>query len=85
MPLVRSLLLDYWRLFEPAKPHLVLSLIGGAKNFRMEGRKKDTFKKGLISAARSTNALILTGGTNTGTMKLVGEAVRDGQFMVQVQ
>ena len=50
----------------------------------MEGRKKETFKKGLISAAKSTNAIILTGGTNTGTMKLVGDAIREGQFMVQV-
>ena len=62
---------------------IALSLIGGAKNFKMEGRKKETFKRGLISAAKSTNALILTGGTNTGTMKLVGDAVREGQFMVQ--
>lgn len=58
---------------------------GGAKNFKMEGRKKETFKKGLISAAKSTNAIILTGGTNTGTMKLVGDAIREGQFMVQVR
>ena len=58
---------------------------GGAKNFRMEGRKKETFKKGLISAAKSTNALILTGGNNTGAMKLVGDAIRDGQYMVQVE
>lgn len=42
-----------------------------------------SFISGLISAARSTNALILTGGTNTGTMKLVGDAVREGQYMVQ--
>ena len=38
----------------------------------------------MISAAKSTNALILTGGSNTGAMKLVGEAVRDGQYMIQV-
>ena len=36
----------------------------------------------LFLAARSTNALIVTGGSNTGTMKLVGDAVREGQFMV---
>ena len=39
----------------------------------------------MISAAKSTNALILTGGSNTGAMKLVGEAVRDGQYMIQVK
>ena len=49
----------------------------------MEGKKKETFKRGLIIAAKSTNALILTGGTNTGTMKLMGDAVREGQFLVK--
>ena len=32
---------------------------------------------------RSTHAWILSGGTNTGSMKLVGEAVKEGQFLVQ--
>ena len=30
---------------------MVLSIIGGAKNFRLDGRKKDIFKRGLIGAA----------------------------------
>lgn len=42
------------------------------------------FKAGLVSAARATHAWVLTGGTNTGAMKLVGEAVREGQFLVNV-
>lgn len=84
MDKVRELLVDHWGILKPRRPHLALSLIGGAKNFRMEGKKKETFKRGLIEAAKSTNALILTAGTNTGTMKLVGEAVRTGQFMVTV-
>ncbi len=50
----------------------------------MEGRKKEIFKTGLVKAAKSTNALILTGGNNIGAMKLVGDAVREGQFFVQV-
>ena len=58
-------------------------MIGGAKNFKMEGRKKEVFKNGLISAAKSTNALILTAGNNIGTMKLVGDAVGQGQFLVK--
>ena len=49
----------------------------------MEGRKKEVFKNGLISAAKSTNALILTAGNNIGTMKLVGDAVGQGQFLVK--
>lgn len=35
------------------------------------------FKRGLIKAASSTGAWIITGGTNTGVMRLVGEAVAD--------
>ena len=26
------------------RPHLALSIVGGAKNFHMDGRKKETFK-----------------------------------------
>ena len=44
MEKVKTLLLDYWNIFKPNRPHLALSLIGGAKNFRLEGRKKETFK-----------------------------------------
>ena len=66
MSKIHTLLVDYWGIFKPNRPHLALSVIGGAKNFRMEGRKREIFKKGLISAAKSTNAMILTGGTNTG-------------------
>ena len=32
--------------------------------------------------SRSTHAWVLSGGTNTGAMKLVGEAVTEGQFLV---
>lgn len=38
---------------------------------------KKAFKRGLIKAAASTGAWIITGGTNTGVMRLVGEAVAD--------
>ena len=51
---MRELLVDYWGFLKPRKPYLALSLIGGAKNFRMEGKKKETFKRGLIEAARDS-------------------------------
>ena len=44
MDKVKTLLVDYWNIFKPNRPHLALSLVGGAKNFRLEGRKKETFK-----------------------------------------
>ena len=55
---VRELLVDYWGFLKPRKPYLALSLIGGAKNFRMEGKKKETFKRGLIEAARGAIQLL---------------------------
>ena len=70
MSKIQTLLVDYWSILKPQRPHLALSLIGGAKNFKMEGRKKEIFKNGLISAAKSTNALILTGGNNIGKLVL---------------
>ena len=45
---VLRLLTHYWKLLEPKRPHLVLSVIGGAKNFRLDSKKKETFIKGLL-------------------------------------
>ena len=59
------------------RPQLILSVTGGAKKFTIQNRTKNAFKRGLIKAAKSTGAWIITGGTNTGVMKLVGEAVSD--------
>ena len=47
MSKVKELLTEHWGLTRPT-PHLVLSIIGGAKNFRLDGRKKEVFKRGLI-------------------------------------
>jgi len=57
------------------KPQLILSVTGGAQKFTIPHRMKKAFKRGLIKAAASTGAWIITGGTNTGVMKLVGDAV----------
>jgi transient receptor potential cation channel subfamily M protein 2 len=58
-------------------PKLILSVTGGAQNFRVHSRLKKAFKNGLMRAAISTNAWVITGGTNAGVMKLVGEAVAE--------
>ena len=63
--------------FEIQKPQLIISVTGGAKNFTLPEKTKIAFKKGLIKAAANTNALIITGGTYTGVMKLVGEAYNE--------
>ncbi|XP_078332506.1 transient receptor potential cation channel subfamily M member-like 2 isoform X3 [Crassostrea virginica] len=69
-----TLMMDVWGL---EKPNLLISVTGGAKNFTMKQKLKEEFRRGLMKVARSTGAWIITGGTNAGVMKHVGEAVRD--------
>ena len=63
--------------FKLSPPKLILSVTGGAQNFTIPLRMKKAFKEGLVKAAATTGAWIITGGTNTGVMKLVGEAVAE--------
>ncbi|KAM8934160.1 transient receptor potential cation channel subfamily M member 2 [Pelodytes ibericus] len=58
-------------------PNLLISVTGGAKNFHMKMRLKNIFRRGLVKAAQTTGAWIITGGSHAGVMKQVGEAVRD--------
>ena len=37
-----------WKIMEPERPNLVISVVGGAKNFKLDGRMRDTFSSGLI-------------------------------------
>lgn len=63
-----------WKL---QKPQLILSVTGGSQKFMLPQNMKKAFKRGLIKCASSTGAWIITGGTNTGVMRLVGEAVAE--------
>ena len=38
---------------------------------------KSAFSEGLAKAAQATSALVVTGGTNSGVMRLVGRALND--------
>ncbi|XP_075960121.1 transient receptor potential cation channel subfamily M member 2 [Anarhichas minor] len=69
-----ELLTEQWKL---SPPNLLISVTGGAKNFFLKARLKNMFNRGLIKVAQTTGAWILTGGTHTGVMKHVGQAVRD--------
>jgi hypothetical protein len=46
------------------RPQLILSVTGGAQKFTIPHRMKKAFKRGLIKAASSTGAWIITGGKN---------------------
>ena len=48
-------------------PTLLISVHGGLQNFDLQPKLKQVFGKGLIQAAVTTGAWILTGGVSTGT------------------
>ncbi|XP_057687570.1 transient receptor potential cation channel subfamily M member 6 isoform X2 [Corythoichthys intestinalis] len=68
-----QLMLREWQM---DRPKLLLTVHGGSENFTLSPKVKQAFSKGLITAARSTGAWILTDGINTGVSKYVGEAVK---------
>lgn len=56
--LILKLMLERWDL---EIPNLVISVTGGAKSFVLKPRLKEVFRRGLIKAAKSTSAWIITG------------------------
>uniref|UniRef100_A0A8C4RY48 non-specific serine/threonine protein kinase n=1 Tax=Erpetoichthys calabaricus TaxID=27687 RepID=A0A8C4RY48_ERPCA len=57
-------------------PKLVISVHGGVQNFDLPPKVKQIFGKGLIKAAETTGAWIVTEGINTGIAKHVGDAIK---------
>uniref|UniRef100_A0AAQ4RKL0 Transient receptor potential cation channel, subfamily M, member 6 n=1 Tax=Gasterosteus aculeatus aculeatus TaxID=481459 RepID=A0AAQ4RKL0_GASAC len=69
-----QLMLREWQM---ERPKLLLTVQGGSENFPLPLKVKQAFSKGLITAALSTGAWILTDGISTGgSMGYVGEAVK---------
>lgn len=62
-------------------PKMILSVTGGAKSFTLPFSMRKAFKRGLAKAAMLTRSWIITGGTEQGVMRLVGEAVAEEQLM----
>ncbi|XP_067295131.1 transient receptor potential cation channel subfamily M member 6 isoform X1 [Pseudorasbora parva] len=71
--LLVQLMLREWHM---EMPKLVISVHGGSDNFPLSPRVCQAFSTGLITAAESTGAWILTDGINTGVSKYVGDAVK---------
>ncbi|XP_023364773.1 transient receptor potential cation channel subfamily M member 6 [Otolemur garnettii] len=57
-------------------PKLVISVYGGIQNFRVPSKLKKIFSQGLVKAAETTGAWIVTEGINTGVSKHVGDALK---------
>ena len=51
-------------------PKLLITVHGGLLNFDLQPKLKRVFRKGLLKAARTTGAWIITNGTNTGVCNL---------------
>ncbi|XP_015253052.1 PREDICTED: transient receptor potential cation channel subfamily M member 5 isoform X2 [Cyprinodon variegatus] len=72
--LIYKMLTEEWGL---SPPHLVVALVGGDELAQMKPWLRDTLRKGLVKAAQSTGAWILTNGLRFGITKHLGQAVRD--------
>ncbi|XP_032297316.1 transient receptor potential cation channel subfamily M member 6 isoform X1 [Coturnix japonica] len=57
-------------------PKLVISVHGGTENFKLPPKIKQVFSKGLVKAAETTGAWIITEGINSGVSRHVGDALK---------
>ncbi|XP_035877640.1 transient receptor potential cation channel subfamily M member 6 isoform X1 [Phyllostomus discolor] len=67
------LMLKEWKM---ELPKLVISVHGGIQNFQMPSKLKEIFSQGLVKAAETTGAWIITEGIDTGVSKHVGDALK---------
>ncbi|XP_045696413.1 transient receptor potential cation channel subfamily M member 6 isoform X4 [Phyllostomus hastatus] len=67
------LMLKEWKM---ELPKLVISVHGGIQNFKMPSKLKEIFSQGLVKAAETTGAWIITEGIDTGVSKHVGDALK---------
>uniref|UniRef100_A0A8C4EBB9 Transient receptor potential cation channel subfamily M member 4 n=1 Tax=Dicentrarchus labrax TaxID=13489 RepID=A0A8C4EBB9_DICLA len=73
-PIIYTLMTAHWGL---PLPNLVVSVVGGEGHEKIKTWVRDVLRNGLVRAAQSTGAWILTGGLREGISRCVGEAVRD--------
>jgi len=64
---------EQWQL---ERPKALFSVTGGAPDFKMLSKLEQVFSRGLVQAAHTATAWIVTGGTSTGVNQFVGDAVR---------
>ncbi|XP_063769935.1 transient receptor potential cation channel subfamily M member 6 isoform X2 [Pseudophryne corroboree] len=73
LDLLMHLMIKEWQM---ELPKLVISVHGGVQHFKLSSKIKQVFSKGLVKAAETTGAWILTEGINTGVSKHVGDALK---------
>lgn len=81
--LLKRLIKPIWNL---EMPHLIVSVMGGAGNMKLDESRfnSEAFSQGLVEAAKRTGAWVITGGTQTGVMNMVGKAVKEHDRQRQV-
>ena len=78
MPKIFELLTECWRLKSPS---VLLSVTGSASDIDLEPRIEALFKEGLALAAGCSDAWVISGGTDRGVMRMVGQALTDPKHM----
>ncbi|TSK14512.1 Transient receptor potential cation channel subfamily M member 4 [Bagarius yarrelli] len=71
---VYSVLTSHWGL---TSPNLVVSVAGGGGKSKVKPWVREVLRQGLVRAAQSTGAWIISGGLREGVGRYIGEAVRD--------
>lgn len=69
-----KLLWKGWRL---SPPSLVISVLGGLANFQLQPKLKRVFNQGLLKAAQTTGAWVVTTGLDTGVTWHVRDALEE--------
>lgn len=79
---LRELVCGEQSIWQLPPPSALISVTGGAGSLNMTDKQKLVFRRGLLSAARTTNAWIMTGGTNAGVMEMVGRMLQESSVEV---
>jgi len=81
--MVQRLISPIWNL---QMPQLIVSVMGGAGHMKLDELRfnSEAFSQGLVEAAKRTGAWVITGGTQTGVMDMVGKAVKEHDRQRQV-
>ncbi|CAF4602097.1 unnamed protein product [Rotaria sp. Silwood1] len=69
---VTKLLFEVWKIPEPK---LIMSIIGGAKYFKLNDRLESNVIKGIMNVACKSNVWMITTGYNVGIVQLLGQAI----------
>ena len=79
---VLSMMSNHWAV---PGASIVISITGSAQELTIKPRLEKSFKRGLAQAALATNAWIVTGGTDSGVMSLVGKGLAEYNALNKVQ